>query len=247
MISMPLGTVARDVYEDSERDEVYEALKELVAGWWHKAGVYCFWDPASQEPFYVGLTNNLATRFAQHNSLRGFHPGPGNKGARINDWLAANPRIGFSVVLQEETADEDYEPYAANAEGQLLEGYRQVHGRHPPWNEIGGSRVGAGYVRGNSAVWIDAMTGRQDSLLVARRTIRGMNENAGDEYSELLIHPARTALMHFGPIDDRAILRAVGSLISRAEKYNSGGEDLADRLFRHLDQPAPHPERRMTA
>ncbi|MCW2689819.1 MAG: Excinuclease subunit domain protein [Mycobacterium sp.] len=73
----------------------------------------------------------------------------------INEWFASHSRLGFSVVLQEGLADEIYEPYSRNAEGQLLEGYRQAHRRLPPWNGIGGSRVGVGYARGNSVAWVD--------------------------------------------------------------------------------------------
>jgi hypothetical protein len=154
---------------------------------------------------YIGVASNLPGRFAQHNGLKGHKPNKGNKGRQINEWFASHPRLCFSVVLQEGLADELYEPYSRNAEGQLLEGYRQAHGCFPPWNNVGGSRVGAGYARGNSSAWVEFATGAKDGLVVARRTIRALNNESGAEYNENTIHPARTALMHFGPIGDKEI------------------------------------------
>lgn len=160
---MPFGTVVRDVYSDAERTELYDAVEMLTRGNdWSRAGVYCFWDPTSRAPLYIGVAGKLHVRFAQHNSLKGNRPGNGNKGVEINAWFAKNPRIGFSVVLQEAMADEEYEPYARNAEGQLLEGFRRFRGVLPPWNRVPGSRVGASFVKRNSVWWVDAMTGALD-------------------------------------------------------------------------------------
>ena len=192
--------------------------------------MYLFWDPDTREPLYIGVASNLADRFAQHNSLSGHRPSKGNKAQQINDWFAGHSGVGFSIVLQEGLADELYEPYSRNAEGQLLEGYRQAHGRLPPWNGIGGSRVGAGYARGNSAAWVDFAAGAKDGLVVARRTIRRLNDSATAEYYENTIHPARTALMHFGPIGDKQILEALDRLLDRMYHYDCADESLDDRL-----------------
>jgi hypothetical protein len=234
--------VVRDVYIDDERLLMYETLDVLLRAGWHRAGVYCFWDPETRQPFYLGLAKDLPARFAQHNSLMGCRPGKGNKGEQINAWFSEHERLGFSVVLQEGMADETYEPFARNAEGQLLEGFRRVHSKLPPWNQIGGSRTGAGYVRDNSAAWVDLMTGRGDSLLVARRTIRGLNDDASAEYSELIIHPARTGILQFEGVDDHAIRRALGLIVERSSKFQPIGEDLGARLDNYLQQAAPHPE-----
>ncbi len=240
---VPLGTVVRDVYADRERLQMYEALDVLLRAGWHRAGVYCFWNPETREPFYLGLAKDLPVRFAQHNSLKGRRPGKGNKGRQINSWFSEHERLGFSVVLQESLADETYEPFARNAEGQLLEGFRRVHGALPPWNEIGGSRTGAGYVKENSAAWVDLMTGRGDSLLVARRTIRGLNDDASAEYSELIIHPSRTGILQFEGVDDLAIRRALSLIVEMSSEFHPIDEDLNARLNQYLEQPAPHPER----
>lgn len=241
---MPLGTVVRDVYRDDQRMEMYETLNVLLRGGFHRAGVYCYWNPESRAPFYIGLAKDLPTRFAQHNCLKGRRPGNGNKGRQINDWFSQHERLGFSLVLQEGLADEGHEPFSRNAEGQLLEGYRRVHGELPPWNEVGGSRTGAGFVKENSAGWTELMTGRRDSLLVARKTIRGLNDDATAEHYELLIHPARTGLLHLdGGIDDRAVLRALKVVIGwSVTAAPSLYEDLDVRLTEYLEQPAPHPE-----
>lgn len=110
-LSMPLGTVVRDVYTDGERLVMYEALEMLIRGNdWSRSGVYCFWDPAKCEALYIGLASNLPERFAQHNSLKGARPRKGNKGREIDEWFGQYERLGFSTILQEALADEEYEP-----------------------------------------------------------------------------------------------------------------------------------------
>jgi hypothetical protein len=98
---VPLGMVVRDVYADDERLQMYETLDVLLRAGWHRAGVYCFWDPETRQPFYLGLAKDLPARFAQHNCLKGRRPGKGNKGEQINGWFSEHERLGFSVVLQE--------------------------------------------------------------------------------------------------------------------------------------------------
>jgi hypothetical protein len=85
------------------------------------------------------------------------------------------------------------------------------------------------------------MTRRGDSLLVARRTIRA-NDDASAEYSELIIHPARTGILQFEGIDDDAIRRALGVIVEMSSKFHLIDEDLGVRLSSYLQQPAPHPE-----
>jgi hypothetical protein len=144
---MPLGTVVRDVYQNDERLMMYESLELLTRGNdWSRSGVYCFWDFRKCEALYIGLASVLPARFGQHNSQRGTRPRKGNKGREIDAWFGEHDRLGFSIILQEALADEEYEPYARNAEGQLLEGYRKFHGKLPPWNSVGGSRRGATFV-----------------------------------------------------------------------------------------------------
>jgi hypothetical protein len=222
---------------------MYDAVEMLTRGNdWSRSGVYCFWDPTSRTPLYIGVAGKLHVRFAQHNSLKGNRPGKGNKGVEINAWLANNQRIGFSMVLQEAMADEEYEPYARNAEGQLLEGFRRFHGVLPPWNRVPGSRVGASFVRRNSVWWVDTMTGALDSTVVARRTIRGLNDDASAEYFENCVHFARTGLMNM----DGANAERLTAAMERAIEWRAGpplfDTEIVPRLRDYFSQPAPHPE-----
>lgn len=243
---MALGTVVRDVYADYERQTIYRTLREMLGNNdWSSAGLYCYWDPSTREALYIGLAKDLAARFAQHNSLRGCKPSTGNKGAQINDWFARHERIGFSIVIQEGLADESYEPYSANAEGQLIEGYRALHGRLPLWNKIGGSRHGARYAATHTATWFDFMTGRADGLVVARRTLRELNDDATAEYNEITIHTSRTGLSlhpHGGTIDDTAVLGGVERMVAAMSAFPWADPDRYNTLRVYLQQPAPHPE-----
>lgn len=199
--------------------------------------------PTRLKTLYLGLAKDLASRFAQHNSLNGNKPNKGNKGAQINAWFHTHDRLGFSIVIQEGLADDGYGRYSANAEGQLLEGYRVLHGRFPPWNGIGGSRNGATFAGANTAAWFDAMTGRTDSLFIARRTIRDLNDDYEADRYECTMHTSRTELTlhpHQGPIDDAGILNGVRLMAERLISY-PGTEDYAT-LRAYLLQSAPHPE-----
>ncbi|WP_197518314.1 GIY-YIG nuclease family protein [Mycobacterium sp. E3198] len=240
---MPFGTVVRDVYAGDERKAMYDALEMLTRGnEWSRAGVYCFWNPSTRQALYIGVTSNLPSRFGQHNTLKGTKPGKGNKGREVNEWFENHQRLGFSVVLQEAIADEEYEPYARNAEGQLLEGFLQYHHKLPPWNSMGGSRQGASFVRRNSVWWVEAMTGSKDSPVVARRTIRELSDDASAEYFENCVHMARTAVAGMGGTNDEMLQAA----IDRAIDWRAGpplfDSDIVPRLRAYFAQPAPHPE-----
>jgi hypothetical protein len=140
-------------------------------------------------------------------------------------------------------ADEEYEPYARNAEGQLLKGYRRFHGKLPLWNGVGGSRRGAMFVRHKSGWWVDSMTSADDSMVVARRTIRELSDDATAEYFENCVHMARTQLANIDGTNPDQIAAA----IQRAIEWRAGpplsDTELAERLRTYFGQPAPHPER----
>ncbi|MFC9838860.1 hypothetical protein ACFVKB_34380 [Rhodococcus sp. NPDC127530] len=245
---MALGTVIRDVYTDAERRTMYKTLRELLPSPdWSTAGLYCYWDPHTREALYIGLSNNLPSRFAQHNSLSG-KPGKGDKALEINDWFRTHDRLGFSIVIQDAVADDDYGRYSKIAEGQLIEGYRALHDKFPPWNKISGSTDGHGYVGADTATWFDFMTGKFDGLVVARRTIRGLNDDGAADLNEGRIHMSRTA-MNFHAVDrkldDSAILAGLKDQVAmtmRVAPYMASLYSF-EGLRDYLMQPAPHPER----
>jgi len=245
---MALGTVVRDVYTNTERRTMHKALRELLpSGDWSKAGLYCYWDPESREALYIGLSKDLPSRFAQHNGLKG-KPGHGNKALEINDWFQTHDRIGFSIVLQSALADDIYEGNTKLGEGQLIEGYRALHDKFPPWNKVSGSTDGHKYVGTDTAVWFDFMTGKADGLVVARRTIRELNDNATADLNEGRVHTSRTGMNHHatdGKLDDTAILACLKDTVERDARIAPYLADLYtfEKLRDYLRQPAPHPER----
>jgi hypothetical protein len=243
---MALGTVVRDVYTDSERLTMHKTLNEMLGNNdWSSAGIYCYWDPDTHEALYIGLAKDLPARFAQHNSLKGIKPNSGNKGQQINDWFSAHPRLGFSIVIQEGMADDARGRYTEIAEGQLIEGYRALHDKFPPWNKISGSKDGAKYAGQHTGAWFDFMTGKVDGLIVARRTIRELNDDATADYNECTIHTSRTGLTlhpHDGTADDAGILDGVRRMAAAIEIDPLQGDRLYVRLRDYLRQPAPHPE-----
>lgn len=245
---MALGTVVRDIYTDSTRSSMHKTIDELRGtADWHTAGLYCYWDPATQEALYIGLSKDLAVRFAQHNGLKGNKPNNGNKGEKINGWFKTHDRLGFSLVIQDASADDVESRYSEIAEGQLIEGYRALHGKFPLWNRIGGSKEGAGYADTDTATWFDFMTGKTDGMVVARRTITELNDDYDADVNEAAIHMSRTGLnlrAVNGKLDDKMIVAGMREHMARTVRpfpANASQYDF-DKLHAYLEEPAPHPE-----
>lgn len=75
-------------------------------------------------------------------------------------------------------------------EGQLIETHLLVHGSKPRWNDIGGAARGRRGAR-VAPSYLDLLTGPQDSLLVARRSIRQLAADPEAQRHEATIHAAR--------------------------------------------------------
>jgi hypothetical protein len=224
-----LCTVIWDVYRTDERNDIWQALCQLlpkISRDWSRKGVYAFWDPSTRELLYVGLATDLPTRFAQHNGLVS-HSG-GNKLRSINSWFATRQQLGFTLLLKsgavqildllyglDPTIGVESDTISRIAEGQLIELYRMEHGRRPPWNGVGGSVRGAEWAQQNDRSVIRLLSGAEESLFVARRSLRTLVSNPLDLRREALLHGARMhALME---LEMRDIDDVVGNSDAMAE------------------------------
>jgi hypothetical protein len=237
--------VVRDVYRHAERLELRKSLAGLLptgGGTWSPAGVYCFWDPETHDALYVGLASNLPNRFAIHNGIR-HAPPRGNKSREIKEWFRTHRRLGYSIVVQSALSDDKYENASSRAEGQLIEGHRLRYGFIPPWNNIGGSTEGAAKAGILTGGWFDLLTGRRDSLVVSRRTIRGLDADWDAEMkeSDLLVTRIPPLVDSYPEIDDGAIRRALSRMCDNAEYWGTTSARCAE-LAAYLEEPAPHPE-----
>ncbi|MCP3811356.1 hypothetical protein NLX62_03285 [Mycobacteriaceae bacterium Msp059] len=77
------------------------------------------------------------------------------------------------------------------AEGQLIELHKQEYGRWPPWNGVGGSIQGSEWARPNERSVIKLLSAADESLFVARRTLRELVEDKRALQLEALLHSAR--------------------------------------------------------
>jgi hypothetical protein len=238
-----LAMVIRDVYSYAERWDFRASLKTLLptsGNIWSPAGVYCFWDPQSHDALYVGLASNLANRFAEHNGIR---RGTGNKSRQVKEWFRSHDRLGYSIVVQSAVSDDKYEGASRRGEGQLIEGHRLRFGSIPPWNQMGASLEGSAKAGVLTGAWFDMLTGRQDSLVVSRRTIRGLNMDWDAEMkeSDLLVARVPPLLDNWTEVSDEAIRRALARLNANANYWGMTSGRCA-ALAAYLDVPAPHPE-----
>lgn len=200
-----LCTLIWDTYTNADRVSVLAAMRRLLprnSRDWSRKGVYAFWDPDTRELLDVGLASNLPQRFAHHNGLV-THSG-GNKLKEINQWFSAHDRLGFTVLIQgaaiqilEDVHQMDWMLGAEArgltqvAEGQLIELHKQQHGHWPPWNGIGGSVQGSEWARPSERSVIKLLSAADESLFVARRTLRELVQDKRALQLEALLHAAR--------------------------------------------------------
>lgn len=200
-----LCTVIWDVYRSDERRDVLSAMQTLFrlgGADWSRKGVYAYWDPEIHELLYVGLATDLADRFAQHNGL--IAHGGGNKFELIDAWFAGHETLGTTLLLQaaavelldvlyglSPTLGVEASSISQIAEGQLIELHRLERGRRPPWNKVGGSTLGAEWARPSGRSVIRLLSAAEDSLFVARRTLRSLVSDGDAMRFEAVVHAAR--------------------------------------------------------
>ncbi len=212
-----LCTIVWDVYRDGERRQVWQALRELIPAAspdWSQKGVYAYWDPDTHELMYVGLATYLPERFGQHNRLIP-HNG-GNKADKIDKWFSRHERLGVTILMQSaavETAGDlnsidpllgtEVSTVSRIAEGQLIELHKQVHGRWPAWNRVGGSVKGAEWANPSARSVIGLLSAADENLFVARRSLRALIGDRNALRYEAIVHAARMeALMERHQVDD---------------------------------------------
>lgn len=260
------GTYLLDAFRAAEADESRDALEDLFGpasgSAWSSGGVYVFWDPASREPLYVGITGDLPVRFAQHTGLRKCRP-ESCKRREIEAYFAdGHEKLGYTVLAmsrlsQVDTArnrtvlgpmrrdlvelGEDISEEAMDEirglEGRLLAYGRARFGRLPPWNTDPGRIPTAAPAADDGTMAI--AVGALDVLLQARRTIRQLGDDDLAAMFEELLHGARMRAVARGFLSKKGVRNDT----IRAEIERPGILDPAirDEILRsgYLDQRCP--------
>ncbi|GAA0286763.1 hypothetical protein GCM10009540_02480 [Streptomyces turgidiscabies] len=242
-----LGTMIRDTYTKEGARDIRDALDDIASPrdnyGFSSVGVYCYFDPESSDVLYVGLARDLTQRFCHHNGLISAKPTT-CKVREINAWFAEHERMGFAVFVQspfEQVAtarngrrkkaqaairmalgelDEDDLSglqHATTMEGILIESYRAKYGSIPPWNKMNASIAGQGLATQSGYNLLDIMTGKVDSLIMARRTIRELSGDPTSLEFENLLHGGRTyaTVKSCGiGMDSHTVLAALNEMVS---------------------------------
>lgn len=247
-----LSTFIREMYRADEARSVADAFDELCSPrdtyGWASAGIYCYWDPETRVPLYIGLARDLAERFRQHNALQSC-PADGCKRHQLNQWLASHSTVGLSIMVQSPMTQPNTHRSSAlavnpnsgavdlfAAEGVLLEMHRQHFGTLPAWNSIGGSFNPKGAVKIDASdIWhLAVLTGVRDQERVARASLR---ELAADptrtHYEADVLHAAR---MLCGIFDVMGRQRR-SSALEQTVRQLSPAE--GDSIVRWMSRPDP--------
>jgi hypothetical protein len=247
-IDRVLTTVILDTYEASEAATIASALDDLCSPkdnyGWASEGVYCFFDPAARCPLYLGLAEDLAIRFKQHNGLLTC-PDNSCKRERIGAHFAEHKTIGFGIFVQscldQSTVRRNREGRlslwdgsgrrnAAYTEGRMIEAHRLAFGALPVWNEVGGAIAGKAHAVEADVAIVKALSGDTDSDLVARRSLRQLSKEPSAVVCESNLHAARVFMM--GPLGTGTTLEDGLALLTKhgAEDCSVPPEYLANRL-----------------
>jgi len=208
------GTVIIDTYTADEAKDIFKAL-DIVCnrkGYFSfdHYGIYCFWDFYSKEILYMGLSNNLRTRFGQHNGLLGTSD-KGNKYKYISDYFTNKERLGYTVLVQSpyEHNDEfldNKDDEIRQIEGALIEDFKLNNNRLPKWNDIGGSTYGRKPNLVNRYGNIcDMVVGKKIGFLNAKSTLRELAQDSIKLSFESDLNVIRGRMYKYGESFDEAL------------------------------------------
>ena len=221
------GTIILDAYMADESEKMASLIEEICSPMdslgWASAGIYSFWNYYTKEVLYIGLASDLYVRFKQHNGL---YPISENacKIQQINEYFEVYDKLGYSILVQSPLsqpivhrnekryrkfldapkgmpipnyAGEEGLEFIRQAEGQLIESYKQYVGDVPPWNKIGGDAYSRKYASKNNYLYVISAfaDGTPDNFLVSRSTIRELAENATYEWFETQLHGLRMMML----------------------------------------------------
>jgi hypothetical protein len=235
------------------------------------AGVYIFFDPTKFKVLYIGLARDLAQRFAQHNGLVSMSAS-GCKRERLEEWFRKHKLLGYAIFVQScidqvavsrqagtmsaEYYDEEssafwgygesgLEDIKAN-EGVLIEAYKQLHGELPHWNKVGGASHPRDRATPAMYAQLDLATGKIDSLLLARKTIRELSGDPSAMTYEEALHVGRqwSIVKHFGRgIDTPEILKSLDEEAEKRRYLNPELPGVVNRIHGcgYYKLPPPHP------
>lgn len=231
------GTIIMDSYIADEAELMAKNLDEICSPMdtlgWASAGIYSFWNFYTKEILYIGLASDLCVRFKQHNGLYSTTE-TRCKYKQIQEYFSTYDRLGYSILVQSPLsqpivhrnesmyrkfldipkkmpipnyAGEEGLEFIRQAEGQLIESYKQIVGEIPSWNKIGGDKISRKYASENNFLYVVKAfsKGTTNNYLVSKSTIRELAENATYEWFETQLHGLRMMMLTMNMSFEEAI------------------------------------------
>jgi hypothetical protein len=193
------GTVFLEAYREDEKEDVLKAIHALTGsgGLWSSVGIYCYFNPSTALPLYIGKAMNVGSRFSQHNLAKS-KPGS-NKRAKIDHYFQNNEVLGVSLLLLPSA-------FYASLDGLNNKKHRRIKNRFNAaiesililkqtkaklsWNIQNGSRLYLNQLRRDTHLIVGAMCGKLDTTnfwLTASETIRELPQtHENNEFETVL-------------------------------------------------------------
>lgn len=212
-------------------DEICSPMDTLG---WASAGIYSFWNYYTKEILYIGLASDLCIRFKQHNGLCSTTE-TGCKYKQVQEYFSTYDRLGYSILVQSPLSQpivhrnesmyrkfldvpkkmpipnyggEEGLGFIRQAEGQLIESYKQIVGDIPPWNKIGGDVFSRKYASENNFLYVVKAfsEGTANNYLVSKSTISELAKDATYEWFETQLHGLRMMMLTMNMSFNEAII-----------------------------------------
>lgn len=159
----------------------------------------------------------------------------GCKVKEIEEYFSSHNRLGYSILAQSPLsqpivhrnvanyrklfqiskdvpipnyAGEEGLVFIKQAEGQLIESYKQVIGDIPPWNKIGGDKFSRKYASESNYLYVIRAFSEDNTqnYLVSKSMLRELTANATYEWFEMQLHSIRVLMLSAGMSFEEAVI-----------------------------------------
>lgn len=215
-----LSTIITDVYEESEKGQILDALNEICSPndtyGWSSAGLYSFWDYETKEILYLGSANNLPNEIKLQNGQIDNPFAYLSLSGKIDNYFRKKQKLGISLLLQSPLEVPEQVNYTSTGikfnqlvnipnkpitipslqpivvhEKSLLQMAKGISGKVPVWNKKKNTEQTMVTEFKTKKEVIETMVTNDSNFLVAQSTLREIARNPVLVRYESFLHMLR--------------------------------------------------------